>query len=403
MFALKRRWRWFGFRLYANALVLFLITPLDIAAPMTAFSGKLTINLDAIAANWRLIQSRLAAGARAGAVVKADAYGLGVRDVAPALYRAGCRDFFVANLAEALLVRSLLAGDAQVIVLSGCAPREESEFVRNGIVPVITSATMAERWLGVKGASKCGAVLKVNSGMGRLGVEPNEFESLLMHPNFANAGFFMLMSHLACADQFDHPLNATQLQRFERMRHAFLKKVPAATASLANSSGIFISPSFHYDVARPGVALYGGNPLQGQQNPMQKVVDLRLPVLQVRHLASGEAVGYGASFITQRPSVLLTLAGGYADGLFRSAAPGGVVYLGEKPLPIVGRVSMDSIVVDATDVSQAAMPVEGDMLELLGDHAGVDDLAAAAGTIGYEILTSLGGRYRREYVGGAND
>lgn len=368
---------------------------------MTEFSGKLTINLDAIAANWRVIASRLTSTARAGAVVKADAYGLGVARVAPALYQAGCRDFFVANLSEALRVRSLLREDARILVLSGCAPGEEGEFVRGGIVPVVTSAAMADRWLSTLGAAECGAVLKVNSGMGRLGLELAEFELLLARSDFPRAGFFMLMSHLACADERGHPLNGVQLERFSSMWQQFLSKVPNAMASLANSSGVFLSPEYHFNLVRPGVALYGGNPLVGQASPVQHVVTLHLPVLQVRHVEAGEAVGYGASFITARKSVLLTLAGGYADGLFRSVAGKGVVYLGARALPIVGRVSMDSIVVDATEVPASEMPVEGCMLELLGEHSGVDALAAAAGTIGYEVLTSMGARYRRCYVGAA--
>lgn len=370
---------------------------------MTDFSGKLVIDLGAIASNWRAVQARLGAGVQAGAVIKADAYGLGATRVVPALYSAGCRTFFVANLNEAQLVRELLGPSARIIVLSGCAPGEEPRFVGLDVEPVLISLEMAERWLEVVGARECGSVLKVNSGMGRLGLEPEELTRLLSRADFLDAGCTTLMSHLACADDASHPLNTVQLDRFTAMFAEFKRRVPAATASLANSSGVFLSPEYHFDLVRPGFALYGGNPVEGRANPMKSVVSIELPVLQVRHLGVGEAIGYGATFVTSRKSVVLTVAGGYADGVFRSAAERAYVRVGDYRLPVVGRVSMDSIVVDATDLPGGACPRVGETVMLLGSELSVEELAQNMGTIGYEVLTSLGRRYRRTYVQGDAD
>lgn len=370
---------------------------------MTEFSGKLIIDLAAIAANWSVVRDRLKPGARAGAVVKADAYGLGVDKVAPALYEAGCRAFFVANLAEARRVQACLPADVRLLVLSGCAPGEEAFFVGTNIHPVLVSYEMALRWLTSLAGRSSPSVMKVNSGMGRLGLELEELKRVCNQFDIGAAGCDMLMSHLACADEPEHPLNVEQLNRFNAMLNLFKQSVPEAKASLANSSGVFLSSDYHFDLVRPGFAVYGGNPTPSCESPVRPVVRVRLPIVQVRRLSAGQAVGYGATYTTPRDSVLLTVAGGYADGLFRSVAGKGCVYFKGTKLPMVGRVSMDSIVVDATSLfvgvaDTRELPAEGDFVDLLGDEVGIDALARAAGTIGYEVLTSLGGRYRREYV-----
>jgi alanine racemase len=356
----------------------------------------LTIDVAAAVANWRLLRDRLGR-AECGAVVKADAYGLGPERIAPALEAAGCRAFFVADLDEAIALRNWLKPAFRIFVLNGTPPGCAADFLAHDLTPVVN--TMAELAAWRAHARKLGRHLPIapqlDIGMARLGLEPAHAEAIAADPTLLDGLESVLtVGHLACPDDPGHPANAAQLAAFERLRAL----LPSAPASLASSSGIFLDPRYHFDLARPGVALYGINPTPGMANPMWPVVSLTARVLQLRDVPAGAGVGYGQTATTTRPSRLATIALGYADGWPRSAAA--AAWFGGEKLPFIGRVSMDSIVVDATDL--AATLHEGDRVELIGPHQSVDDVAQAAGTIGYEILTSLGRRLHRAYVGEAS-
>ncbi len=362
-------------------------------------TGELSVDLRAIVENWRIIRSQLNDRVQCGAVVKANAYGLGVDRIAPKIYQAGCRDFFVSNLKEAQQLKSLIATDANIYVLTGCNPGAEQEFLKRNFIPVIVSYEMLLRWASVaekhQGAR---AVLKLNTGMGRMGIEPEEFDALLDNlPLIQKAKVECLMSHFACADEKNHPLTQVQIERFESMKKKLKDRGVEFKTSFANSAGVFLGAAVHGDVVRPGIALYGGNPGQ-DDNPMKSVVGLQLPIIQVRKLPAGESVGYGAtkSFDTER--YIAVASGGYADGIMRSLSNRGWGFLAGHKVPIVGRVSMDSTLFDVTNVVLSQRLVEGAAIEILGEHVSVDELAAAASTISYEILTSFGARYQRSYI-----
>lgn len=363
-------------------------------------TGELSVDLRAIADNWQIIQKQLNPKTQCGAVVKANAYGLGVDRVAPKLYATGCREFFVSNLKEASQLKSLISADAKIFVLTGCNAGAEEAFIRNKFIPVIISIEMLERWAShASKHSDAESVLKINSGMGRLGIESLEFEKLVEHKTLLEeASVRYLMSHFACADEPGHALNNTQMYRFEKylaeLEHVGLD----VKATLSNSAGVFLSERAHHDIVRPGIALYGGNPGQ-PENPMRPVVSLHLPILQVRELPAGEFVGYGATLKFEEDRFLAVVSGGYADGLLRSLSNKGWGFLNGRKVPIVGRVSMDSTIFDITEVVQESGLPESSSIELLGSNVSVDDLAKAADTISYEILTSLGSRYQRAYHG----
>ena len=361
-------------------------------------TGELLVDLHAIADNWRIMDDA-SAGSETAAVVKANAYGLGVERVAPKIYKAGCRHFFVANLKEAMQLKSLVGLDAAIYVLTGCIAGAESVFVERGLIPVIVSSEMLNRWLAatesVQGVS---AVLKVNTGMARMGLEPAEFDELIKTPElFEKAGIKMLMSHLACADEPTHELNVIQKARFDDMLNRLQTAGVEVQATLANSAGIWLNKNMHHDLVRPGIALYGGNPVLAEK-PMRSVVGLRLPIIQVRDLPKGEYVGYGATRAFDSPRRIAVAAGGYADGIFRSLSNRGCGWLAGIKVPIVGRISMDSTLFDVTGVDPVNV-LPGQAIELLGEHISIDDLAESAGTISYEVLTSFGARYQRCYVG----
>ncbi|PCK08781.1 MAG: alanine racemase [Alteromonadaceae bacterium] len=361
-------------------------------------TGELSVDLRAITDNFRYIQGCLIAGAECGAVVKADAYGLGVERIAPRIYETGCRKFFVANLKEAIKLRSLVGLDAQIFVLSGCIRGAESEFIARGFIPVLVSAEMLSRWVAA-GGGKVSAALKVNTGMGRLGIELRELEQLIDENQslLKRANITYLMSHFACADQADHTLTAMQQQRFALLLERFRGIGLTPKATLANSGGIFRSDAYHYDLVRPGIALFGGNP-GVTINPMRAVVGLTLPVIQVRDLPVGDCVGYGATraFSTQRKIAIV--AGGYADGMMRALSNRGWGFVQGAKVPIVGRISMDSTLFDISDIANPSDVVEGDGIEVLGSNVLIDDMAMAADTISYEVLTSIGERYQRSYI-----
>lgn len=360
-------------------------------------SAVLTIDLDAIGANWRLLRDRLG-GVPCAAVVKADAYGLGMARVAPALAAAGCRRFFVAQLDEAVALRALLP-DAPIGVLAAPVAGFEADYAAHALTPVLNGLPDVDAWARfARAADAPAAILQLDTGMCRLGLSPAEVEALAADPGrLEGIRADHVMSHLACADEPDHPQNAEQLRRLR----AALRRLPApfagAPVSLANSSGIFLGSDWHFDLGRPGYALYGGNPVPGRPNPMRPTVRLEARILQTRDIDRREHVGYGATATVEAGRRLATVAVGYADGFLRSAGGDGAAIVSGTRAPLVGRVSMDLIVLDVTDVQGGAAP--GDPVTLLGPGRDIDTVAAEAGTIGYEMLTSLGSRYARLYTG----
>lgn len=360
----------------------------------------LTIDLDALAANYRLLRAR-AAPAECAAVVKADAYGLGMAKAAPALWLAGCRTFFVATLAEALELRGLLP-DATIYVLNGFVAGTADVFRKARLRPVLNSTDEIMEWAtyGTDIGEALPCAVHVDSGMNRLGLSAAEIKTLRSGAEIWSAiTLSLVMSHLACADDPTHAKNKTQRKLFESLR----SQLPEALASLANSAGILLGPDYHYDLVRPGIALYGGHPQRRGQNPFRSVVHLKGRILQVRECAPGETIGYGATRTLDRVSRIAVVSVGYADGLFRALSTedgedGLVAYLGTHQVPILGRVSMDLITVDVTDVPEAASK-RGDWVELIGHNVSAHTLAHHAGTIDYEVLTSLGRRAARRYTG----
>jgi alanine racemase len=364
--------------------------PLDPAARASAI---LEIDLSGIAANWRLLAQRVAP-AECAAVVKADGYGLGAVPVATALAAAGCRRFFVATLEEALQLRAALAGPVEIAVLNGPLPGTAAEFAAHGLVPVLNELGQIAEWQGLA-VERGGlpAMLQVDTGMARLGLSPRDFAACADELCRGNrARWQALISHLACADEPQNPLNERQRRDFVAARARF----PDIPASLAASSGIFLGPDYHFDLVRPGAALYGVNPQPGSPNPMRQVLHLKAKILQVREIDRGSPVGYGATHKMAAPGRLATVVAGYADGYMRSFGQRGSGRIGGKRVPLVGRVSMDLVVFDVSAVDPALVR-PGGFIELLDEEYGVDAAAADAGTIGYEILTALGRRYYRHY------
>jgi alanine racemase len=357
--------------------------------------GYLTLDLGALRSNYLMLQKQ-AGEARVSAVVKADAYGLGADKVAPMLYEAGCRDFFVAHACEAFTLRPLLPADAALYVLNGLMPGAEAACADQNIIPVLNSADQIARWLEVAASrgERLPAVLQFDTGMSRLGMSPEEREGVDCEAIKAHLDVRFLMSHLACADEPSHSANQGQLAVMREISAHF----PNAAVSFANSGGLFLSPDFRYQLVRPGIALYGGAPNDAPPNPMQPVVSLHVAVIQTRTVPAGTEIGYGGTYVATEEMRLATIAAGYADGLPRALSPRGAAWFGDVRLPIVGRVSMDSIILDISTLPKGALGL-GHFVELIGPHQSLDAIAADAGTISYEILTSLGRRFHREYVG----
>jgi alanine racemase len=360
--------------------------------------GILTINLAAIVANWRELARRVKP-AQCAAVVKADGYGCGLEPVTSALAKAGCATFFVATLAEARQARAV-APQAAIYVLA-LLPGTLAAFTQGNFRPVIGSVEELAEWEVFRANGWQGtAALHIDTGMNRLGLSSDDIAQLNPRALARDAGLDLLMSHFACSEEPSHPLNAKQMADFREVRNLF----PGVPGSLANSSGIFLGPDAHHDLVRPGVALYGANPTPGHLNLMRAAVRLEGRIVQVRDVEPGDTVGYGATWTARRPTRLAIVAVGYADGFLRAASasdtkPGGEAVVAGRPCPIAGRVSMDLLAVDVTDLP-AKKPRRGDTVALLDDTIGVDDLASHAGTIAYEVLTSLGRRYHRVYKGG---
>ncbi len=342
-------------------------------------TGTLTIDLDAIAANWRALDRMTGAGVQTAAVVKADAYGLGVTRVARALAGAGARRFFVAAAEEGAAVRQALGPGPQIAVLSGHMAGDTEMIFDLDLTPMLNSLDQITRHLEALPGHPFG--VQLDTGMNRLGVEMLEWQAVA--PILVDAGPELLMSHLACADEPDHPLNEAQLKAFHEMTDG-----TGLPRSLAATGGILLGSRYHFDLTRPGVGLYGGRPYEAAI----PVVTLSLPVIQTREVSPGETVGYGCAWVAGRPSVIATVAAGYADGLPRTLSNRAQLWDGDTACPLVGRVSMDMITVDITDLAEVPKH-----LDIIGPNQPVDVLADIAGTIGYELLTALGTRYTRRY------
>ncbi len=367
-------------------------------APAQA-AGVLLVDRAAIADNYRSLKAAFLEKAVA-AVVKADGYGLGAEEVVPALVKAGARSFFVAQLDEALKLRPLLDRCHPAIalyVLNGLMPGSETLFADNTILPVLNSLGEIAAWgaFARRRETALPAAVHLDSGMCRLGLPPDEVERLRADPG-ALEGIVptCILSHLACAEDADDPMNARQLAY---LRQA-LTALPRTPVSFCNSSGIFLGRDYHFDLGRPGVALYGGNPTPAAPNPMRPVVRLLARILQIRAIDAPQTVGYGATHRATGPARIATVAAGYADGYLRSISSRGHAWVAGHRVPVVGRVSMDLLALDVTEVAAEAVR-PGDWAELLNAEQTVDALAAEAGTISYEILTSLGARYHRVYLG----
>ena len=365
-------------------------------ADAATYCARLDIDLDAVVANWRLIGTT-AAPATAGAVIKANGYGLGAVEVGRALANAGCRHFFIAHLIEGLRVRPALPADATIYVLNGLMPGSEATCLEAGLVPVLNSLEQIARWsaLAVETGRDLPAVLQVDTGMARMGLTAEEVALVLAEPErLTGITLVLTMSHLACADDALDDFNVAQQETIERLTTGF----PGIPRALDNSGGSFLKGVSHFDILRPGIALYGGAP-NASPNPMRAVATLTTQIIQLREITAGTSVGYGRTFVAKRPTRVATIPVGYADGWHRTLSNHGATYIAGHRAPIIGRVSMDSITIDVTDIpDQHVFP--GAAVELLGPHQSVDDVAADAGTISYEILTSLGQRYERCYHGG---
>ena len=360
----------------------------------------LEIDLAAIAENWRRLAARLAPGAQCAAVVKADAYGCGLERVAAKLAAAGCKTFFVATIAEGRRARAI-APEADIYVLDGLMPGTGPAFADGNLRPVIGNLEELSEWDAFVAASdwRGGMALQVDTGMNRLGIDVTEAAGVAGRLQWERHGITLLMSHFAAAEVPEHPLNDKQIQAFRELRRLF-RGVPT---SIANSSGIFLGFAAHCDMVRPGVALYGANPMPGRDNPMQPVVELKGRVLQVRNLERGASVGYGATWTAKRPTRLAIVGVGYADGYARAAsasdgASGGQAVVAGQRCPLAGRVSMDLMAIDVTDVEPRAVR-RGDLVTLLGDGITLEDVAGYSGTIAYEVLVNLGRRFHRAYHG----
>jgi alanine racemase len=352
----------------------------------------LTVRLGAIAGNNRTLKS-LASGAAVAGVVKADGYGLGAVHSTRTLLAEGCDTFFVARLEEGILLRPI-APKARIFVLDGPRAVSAPAFVAHNLTPVLNSLEQIDIW--AQAARGRDAAVHLDTGLSRLGLPPSELSVLAAETGQRIAGFnlVLVMSHLACADDPVSPMNKEQLSRFR----AALAQLPPAPASLASSGGVLLGRDFAFDLVRPGIALYGGNPHVGSANPFAVAAQLTGRVLQVRRVDKGESVGYGATFRVERPTTLVTVALGYADGLMRALGNRGAGAIAGHKAPIVGRMSMDLVTLDATDIPPRSV-APGVDVEFLGDTVHLEDVAAAAGTAAYEILTSLGRRVRRVYEG----
>ena len=382
-----------------------------------SYAPVLTVDLGAILANYRLLRQTVAPG-QCGVAIKADAYGLGAAMIAPHLKRAGCEHFFVATVDEGIALRQVLPRIDQggrIYLMNGLPPGSERDVAGHDLIPVLNSLAEIERWRTVARApAPRPAGLQFDTGLNRLGLGPEDALRLIGDPRLLDGiKITLIMSHLACADDPEHPLNRAQLTRFRQITGDLKlppRQRPAPSdarrplLSLAASSSIFLGSDYHFDLARPGAALYGISPILGAPNPLRPVLRLQAKILQLREVDLNMTVGYGASHQVRGPSLLATIGIGYADGIFRSLGNRGAVFVAGRRAPIVGRISMDLVTVDVGHLPRDACQL-GMAVDVIGpglsDNVGqsIDDLARDAGTIGYEVLTNLGARFQRRYSG----
>jgi alanine racemase len=358
--------------------------------------ARLYVDLDALAANYRLIAG-LVGGAQAAPVVKADGYGMGVAAVARRLWAEGARGFFVSRVGEGVALRAALGPErpATVWVFDGCPPGAAPTLAAAELTPVLNSFTQIDDW-GLHARSlgrRLSAALHLDTGMNRLGLRPEEARALATAPDrLRPLELELLVTHLACGGQADHPMNPEQLERFTETCALY----PGVPRSLAASGGVFLGAAYHLEQVRPGVSLYGGGPYGSRDPRLKDVATLTAPILQVRNVLPGETVGYGADFTATHASRIAIMAAGYADGVLRSSSPGAYGWLDGEACPLVGRISMDLIALDVTDRPNAQ---PGAAIELIGPNMALDEVARRAGTISYELLTRVGARVARIYAG----
>jgi alanine racemase len=383
-----------------NAVGTVLSAEANQAAALASATGILTIDLDAIVANWRKLE-KTAVPAECAGVVKANAYGCGVEQVAKALASAGCKTFFVATLEEARVVRAALP-TATLYALDGFFQNSGDAYAAIDCKPVIGDLNELAEWdvFCRRSGWNGGAAIHIDTGMNRLGLTVPEAQGIIPRINAGDHGITLVMSHLVSAELVNNPTNAKQLTAFREIASLF-SGVPT---SLSNSSGIYLGPQFQFDLVRPGAALYGINPTPEADNPMKPVVELKARIVQIRNVERGETVGYGGTWTARRPTKLAIVSAGYADGYFRAASAndgtrGAEVVVAGKRCPIAGRISMDLVAIDVTDLPANAAR-RGHMVTLIGEGITVDELAHHFGTIGYEVMTNLGLRYVRVYKGG---
>lgn len=363
------------------------------AIPETLASALVTIDLAALTSNWKALAAQ--AGVAMGAAIKGEAYGLGIEAVAKTLWSAGCRSFFVARPFEGAQLRAILP-EALIFVLDGLYSWQADYYLQHELYPALISLDEAREWAASGKGKPC--AVHVDTGINRMGMTGQELTAVVAMKD--QLRIVMVMSHLACSDEPAHLLNAKQHDLFAKYR-AMLPDVPA---SFANSSGIYLGEGYLYDLVRPGVALYGGNPLPGKPNPMKTVVTLQLKIMQTKFVKQGDTIGYSATWTAPQGSRIALLGAGYRDGIPRKLSwsadkPAAQVFVAGRRVDVVGRVSMDMMAIDVTDLTEAET-TRGTLVEIFGPNLPVDEAAAYAGTISYELLTHLGNRYARRYIGG---
>ena len=350
----------------------------------------LVIDLEALAHNYRIICASLKKGTICAVVLKANGYGMGLKEASSRLYQEGCRHFFMAFLSEAIELKSYIGQDSFIYVLAGLRQGDEDVYVRHTFIPVLSDLSQMQDWntFSINKGQCLKAALHFDTGMTRTGLSPEAVKNLTLL-DLSHIEIVCVMSHLACAYQSTHPMNETQRLSFDDLR----KRFHTIPASFSSTGGTHLGQPYHYDMVRIGIALTG---CQVADNPKLKpVLKAYSQVLQINHIKVGEAVGYDATFVAERPSSIATLGGGYADGYFRRLSNRGEVYFQGKRLPIVGKVSMDMFTIDVTDVSIHP----GDWVELFGDHLSAHEVAEKAGSVSWELFARLGPRFERFYVG----
>ncbi len=354
----------------------------------------LEIDLAKIRSNYRTL-SDICNTAEVAAVVKANSYGLGADIIAPSLQNDGCKSFFVASMEEGIAMRKVLGNAANIFVLNGIFYNDTGEFLYYDLIPVLNNLKQVEIWqeCALSNGKPLKCIIHIDTGMNRLGMSAKEVQSILDNPDLLlGLEVQYIASHLSASEIADSPYNHEQLKMFKNYLNAF----PKAKASLANSSTIFLGPQYHFDLARPGAALYGINPLVGMENPMQNPVRLIAPIIQLQELLPENYIGYNMTYKTERKSIIATLPLGYADGYPRALSNRGEVYIDKYKAPIVGRISMDLLTIDVTDLPPEKIFL-GQEVEIIGNYCTPDKIANIIDTIGYEILTMLGNRYKKVY------